>query len=163
MTAKAPTGGIVRTSLDNTWQTPPFVLERARVYFRGPIPFDPLTAPDNPTNATRFCAGVPGTLFAQGDPVVGENEFARKNGLEVSWDWPFWVNPPYGTELREAVAKDRGAPANDLHGAVLEELEALRERVMALVMGGGAEADLLSCTVLQRAVSRLTRRLAESA
>jgi hypothetical protein len=99
---KAPAGGIVRTSLDNTWRTPPFVLERVRVYFRGPIPFDPLTGPENPTGALRFCAGAPGTLFAS---HLAEDDLARRNGLEVSWDWPTWVNPPYGEELRGALRK----------------------------------------------------------
>lgn len=97
---KAPAGGIVRTSLDNTWRTPPALLERVRAYFGGPIPFDPATGPENPTEALRFCAGAPGTLFAG-----GAGELARANGLEVPWSWPTWVNPPYGRELRGWLAK----------------------------------------------------------
>lgn len=95
---KARAGGILRVSLDNTWRTPESILERVRAYFGGVIPFDPATGPENPTRAHRFCAGAPGTLFA------GEG-LASKNGLEVAWEWPTFVNPPYGEELRAWLAK----------------------------------------------------------
>jgi hypothetical protein len=96
--AKVKAGGIIRKSLDNSWQTPPEVLDRVRAYFGGEIPFDPATAPNNPTRSLRFCAGPSGTMFARED-------LASKNGLEVSWDWPTWVNPPYGENLRDWLAK----------------------------------------------------------
>lgn len=96
--AKVQAGGILRKSLDNTWRTPESILSAARAYFGGEIPFDPFTGPENPTRAQRFCAGVPGTLFA------GE-DLPSRDGLTVPWDWPTWVNPPYGSELRAAVAK----------------------------------------------------------
>lgn len=88
--AKVKAGGIVRTSIDSTWRTPEFVLEHARKYFGGPIPFDPATGRENPTQALRFCAGPEGTLFA------GES-LESKNGLEVEWieHGPTWVNPPF--------------------------------------------------------------------
>lgn len=95
---KIQAGGIVRTSLDNSWRTPEGILERVRLYMGDPIPFDPATGPENPTRADRFCAGPTGTLFAG-------HGLASKNGLEVAWDWPTWVNPPYGSELRDWLAK----------------------------------------------------------
>lgn len=102
---KAPAGGIVRTSLDNTWQTPERVLDAARAYFGGPIPFDPATAPDNPTKALSFCAGPPGTIFEKRDVL------ASRNGLEVPWESGTWVNPPYGKELRAWLLKIRAEAA----------------------------------------------------
>ncbi len=54
-----------RKSLDTTWRTPEWILERVRALFKGPIPFDPSTGVDNPTRALRYCAGPPGTLFAE--------------------------------------------------------------------------------------------------
>ena len=102
---KAPAGGIVRTSLDNSWKTPQKILERVRLYFcSGKIEFDPASAPDNPTGAERFCAGAPGTLFAADLPA---EDLARRNGLEVAWDWPTFLNPPYGRELKDWLAKIR--------------------------------------------------------
>lgn len=89
--AKVQAGGILRKSIDGTWRTPDYILDRARDYFGGPIPFDPATGPENPTKALRFCAGPAGTLFA-GDSLES------KNGLEVAWDWPTWVNPPFSRE-----------------------------------------------------------------
>lgn len=100
--AKVQAGGIIRKSLDNTWQTPDRILERVRAYFGGEIPFDPSTAKDNPTRAQRYCAGVPGTLFASNLPA---EDLAGRNGLEVAWDWPWFCNPPYGTELKAWLAK----------------------------------------------------------
>lgn len=85
-------GGIIRKSLDNCWKTPESILERVRSYFGGPIPFDPATATDNPTKALRFCAGPPGKLFAK-------DSLESKNGLEVAWDWPWFCNPPYGSNI----------------------------------------------------------------
>lgn len=94
--AKVQAGGILRKSLDNTWQTPEKILKPVRSYFGGRIPFDPATAKDNPADAERFCSGPSGTMFAG---VEGEN------GLNVSWDWPTFVNPPYGKELRDWLLK----------------------------------------------------------
>ena len=96
--AKVQAGGVLRTSLDNSWQTPERELEAVRAYFGGPIPFDPATCPENPTKATTFCAGPPGTMFAGS---LGDN------GLEVEWTGRggVFVNPPYGRELRDWLRK----------------------------------------------------------
>lgn len=109
--AKTQAGGIIRKSADTTWKTPEYVLERVRSYFCGPIPFDPATAPDNPTQAIRFCAGPAGTLFAK-------DTLESKNGLEVSWDWPWWVNPPFNREWIEKIGLE-GARRNELGLALL--------------------------------------------
>jgi hypothetical protein len=95
--AKVQAGGIVRTSLDNSWRTPEWILERVRAYFGGPIGFDPASAPDNPTKAERFLYGAPGTMFSQ---ETGQN------GLDA--EWPLrgtYANPPYGSELRAWLLK----------------------------------------------------------
>lgn len=114
-----------RKKKDNFWGTPEFMLERVRVGFGGPIPFDPASTHDNPTKALRYCAGVPGTLFAGTGPLClgcqGEGFIddpaappatalstedppalpcpdcysARRNGLEIEWDPIFFVNPPF--------------------------------------------------------------------
>lgn len=97
--AKLQAGGILRKSIDSTWRTPEYVLERARHYFGGPIPFDPATGPENPTKAVRFCAGPAGTLFA-GDSLES------KNGLEVEWEHPTWVNPPFSKEWTVKIGKE---------------------------------------------------------
>jgi hypothetical protein len=52
-------GGVIREALDNTWRTPERFLERVRVYFGGPIPFDPATGRENPTRALRICTEPP--------------------------------------------------------------------------------------------------------
>lgn len=96
--AKVKAGGVIRESLDNTWQTPPEIIERARVYFGGEIPFDPATAQDNPTRARLYCAGPTGRLFAPSEGTQAER-LAGSNGLEVDWPAPTWVNPPYGENL----------------------------------------------------------------
>lgn len=103
--AKVQAGGILRKSIDGTWRTPEYVLERARAYFGGPIPFDPATGPENPTKAVRFCAGPSGTLFA-GDSLE------TKNGLEVEWvDYPTWVNPPFSKEWTVKIGEEAGKGA----------------------------------------------------
>ncbi len=97
MRAKVRAGGIIRTALDCSWQTPEWLLEQIRVYFGGPIPFDPSSAPENPTKALRFLCGAPGSMFA---------EQTGQNGLEA--EWPLlgtYCNPPYGTELRAWLEK----------------------------------------------------------
>jgi hypothetical protein len=99
MAAKVQAAGILRTSRDSTWKTPEWLLERVRVFFNGPIPFDPATANDNPTKAVRFCAGPTGTLFAR-------ESLESKNGLEVAWEWPFWVNPPFAREWIEKIGRE---------------------------------------------------------
>jgi hypothetical protein len=103
--ARFPRGRKKRTCLDVTWQTPEEILERDRVYCRGPIPFDPATALDNPTRALRYCAlpaNADTPLFPQPDlfvppPAVGE--LVGSDGLALAWAWPTWVNPPYGEVL----------------------------------------------------------------
>lgn len=116
---KVQAGGIIRTSLDNTWQTPESILEPVRAYFGGQIPFDPASAPNNPTRAARFCCGPPGRLFSSPGPtsatapaLFGElpepeipGERLEVNGLELAWDWPFFCNPPYGEDLSAWIAK----------------------------------------------------------
>lgn len=135
---KAPAGGIVRVSLDNTWRTPESILDAARAYFGGPIPFDPATGPENPTSALRFCAGPPGTMFAG-------TKLEEQSGLEVAWAWPTWCNPPYGAELNKWLAKivheaERGAeivsllPCNRFEG---EPLQRALERADALCLHRG--------------------------
>lgn len=95
--AKVQAGGILRKSLDNSWRTPESILDRVRVFFGGQIPLDPATSPDNPTGAAVFCAGI-GPLFADGTP-------AKASGLDLPWDAPTWVNPPYGASLRAWLGK----------------------------------------------------------
>lgn len=98
--AKVQAGGIIRSAIDTTWQTPEWLLEVVRPIFPDRvIPFDPATAPNNPTKAERFCAGPAGTLFAK-------DTLESKNGLEVSWDWPFWVNPPFKREWIEKIGRE---------------------------------------------------------
>jgi hypothetical protein len=64
------------------WYTPTAILDPVRHYFGGPIPLDPATAADNPTGATRF--------FTEAD-----------DGLSRPWDWPTFVNPPYGGTMAD--------------------------------------------------------------
>ena len=95
--AKVQAGGIIRKSLDNSWQTPEWILDAVRAYFGGPIGFGPSSAPENPTKATRFCCGAPGSMFAA---QTGQN------GLDVEWpSRGTYCNPPYGTELRAWLGK----------------------------------------------------------
>jgi hypothetical protein len=142
--AKVKAGGMLRSAIDTTWQTPEWLLDRVRLLFPGgQIPFDPASTSENPTKALRYCAGVPGTLYAgtgakcvgcrtgpprcegcgaiehSGNALCGpcglkasdlalglslerwtcpECCLAQRNGLEVDWDWPFFVNPPFTTE-----------------------------------------------------------------
>lgn len=94
---KVKAGGHHRAALDNTWQTPARELDAVREYFGGPIPFDPATCPSNPTKALQFCAGPPGTIFAES---MGDN------GLAIDWpDVGVFVNPPYGRELKDWLTK----------------------------------------------------------
>lgn len=99
--AAVKAGGILRKSIDTTWRTPEYILERARAYFGGPIPFDPATGPENPTKALRYCAGPSGTLFA-GDSLES------RNGLEVEWVelGPIWCNPPFSREWTVKIGKE---------------------------------------------------------
>lgn len=124
---KLQAGAIIRKSGDVTWQTPEYVLERVRLlYPGGEIPFDPATALDNPARAIRFCAGPPGTLFGDVEDLVADTaeaveasmfpalppkeiqparfpELVAKNGLEIAWEWPFWVNPPFQKKWIEKI------------------------------------------------------------
>lgn len=104
---KAPAGGIVRTCLDVTWQTPPEIIDAVRAYFGGRIPLDPATAPDNPTGAARFCARPQapidrGGMFAEPDQG---GELVSEDGLSIPWDEGVWLNPPFGKALRLWLAK----------------------------------------------------------
>ena len=87
----------------HNWRTPPDVLDLAREIIGDPIPLDPATATDNPTHAANFYDGTAAT----GD------------GLLMPWDRPWWLNSPFGRQLktwaeRAATAKAPGlmlAPA----------------------------------------------------
>lgn len=73
---------------DTEWFTPPEVLERVRQYFGGPIPFDPATTANNPTDAIRFCS------------LEEPCDHARWLGDGLEHDWyheaGVFLNPPYG-------------------------------------------------------------------
>ena len=100
---KAPAGVIVRVSLDAGWRTPERILDAARRYFDGPIPFDAATSPSNPTNATAFCVEAHPLFTRQNAPLE------ERSGLDVDWNiWGsqgVWCNPPYGKALRLWIAK----------------------------------------------------------
>lgn len=61
------------------------MLKAIREYFGGPIPLDPCTTEDNPTDAVRF--------FTK-----------EQDGLLQDWD-SCYVNPPWGKELRPFIEK----------------------------------------------------------
>lgn len=102
-------GGIIRASLDNTWQTPPEILERVRLYFGGAIRFDPATTQANPTGALKFCAlAEPGAREAAPCLFPGvalPGDLVAPDGLSLPWDEPTWCNPPYGDQLRPWLLK----------------------------------------------------------
>lgn len=105
---KVQAGGIIRTSLDNTWRTPEWILERARMLLGDTIPLDVATGMENPTRAARFYASEPAldgpwSLFE----VKGDGEHAGVDGLSAPWDAPWWCNPPFGRELPTWLAKIR--------------------------------------------------------
>lgn len=105
---KVHAGGIIRTSLDNTWRTPEYILDAARAYFGGAIPFDPATTNANPTAAMRYCA-LPAPPEEREPSLFGEPEqvgtLSGPDGLSIAWDAPTWVNPPYGEFLRAWLLK----------------------------------------------------------
>lgn len=68
--------------LEVVWLSPEMVLEPVRVFFDGEIPLDPATEASNPTKAKKFYTEV-------------------DNGLTKSWDEPTYVNPPYGTVIKD--------------------------------------------------------------
>jgi hypothetical protein len=86
-------------------------VDAVRVYFGGPIPFDPATAPTNPTGALRYCSGGAAPLFeaqlfeeVQGEGVEGE--LVATDGLSVEWpERGTFCNPPYGGELKAWLAR----------------------------------------------------------
>lgn len=115
-----PAGGHHRKALDNTWRTPEWLLDRVRVYFGGPIPFDAASAPDNPTKAEVYCVPPAGPMFAEFDPApepaqltLIEPEEAELVGERLvvdslAEDWPTdraWINPPYGSAIYDWMAK----------------------------------------------------------
>lgn len=69
------------------WWTPERVLSPVKLYFDG-IRLDPATAPSNPTNADRFLT-------------------REEDGLRHEWEDGTFVNPPYGPEIKEWIAKIR--------------------------------------------------------
>lgn len=104
---KAPAGGIIRASLDNTWRTPERILGVARRILGDPLPLDAATSSANTTRAARYCSVADPMEQAQtrlwsADPVDGESIGC---GLDAEWDWPWWCNPPYGRELKRWLAK----------------------------------------------------------
>jgi phage N-6-adenine-methyltransferase len=78
---------VEKQARDLDYQTPENILECVRAYFAGPIPLDPATAANNPTQAIRYYT---------------------PNDDGLLWDWlPFgvFVNPPYGSEMRNWLGK----------------------------------------------------------
>jgi len=76
---------------ETVYITPNKVLDPVRAYFGGPIPLDPATQPDNPTNARQFATGNTSDPGSLGD------------GLQICWanhDGVF-VNPPYGKGMKD--------------------------------------------------------------
>lgn len=73
------------------WITPSLVLDPVMRYFGGPIPLDPCTEPDNPTQACFF-------FTAEDDGLAQDwTAFGAWNGV--------FVNPPYGEALKDWLAK----------------------------------------------------------
>lgn len=151
--AKVRAGGFHREALDNTWRTPEHILERVRAYFGGPIPFDPATGPENPTRALRWCTGdlpappVAPSLFPVPDEerTAEQLRLARACGLATPWDWPVWVNPPYGGEVR----------------AWLEKIRAERARgteIVALLPTSRWETDYLQAALAEAVALCLIRK-----
>ena len=97
--------------MDNTWRTPEWLLDMARAYFGGPIPFDAATAPDNPTRALRYVVPAAGPLFPGHEPPMFEGaaepvgERILGDGLALDWPPAVWCNPPYGSHLRAWMQK----------------------------------------------------------
>lgn len=65
---------------ETVWLTPEPVLNHVRNYFNGQIPLDPATEENNPTKAKIFYT-------------------KKDNGLLKTWDYPVFINPPYGKEI----------------------------------------------------------------
>ncbi len=67
-----------RNGISNLWLTPASFIKTIESYFGGPIPLDPATEDNNPTNATVFYT-------------------EQTNGLDKSWGVGagVFVNPPY--------------------------------------------------------------------
>ena len=92
----APTNWVDKQCESIDWYTPRSLLDRVEVYFAGPIPLDPATAPSNPTRATRF--------FTK-----------EQDGLVQEWRGTgVFVNPPYGEELPSWTAKVHHEAANGI-------------------------------------------------
>lgn len=75
-----------KTARDLDYQTPEYVLEPIRRYFGGSIPLDPASCGSNPTKALRFFTPT-------------------ENGLAQDWNHPWFVNPPYGSEMKAWIEK----------------------------------------------------------
>ena len=75
--------------------TPEKILEPVRKYWRGPIPLDPATEPNNPTSANNFASGPEFNGVTLGD------------GLQIAWSdfGGTFVNPPYGRGMKDWCAK----------------------------------------------------------
>lgn len=77
-----------KTCIDTEYFTPPHVLGAVLKYFGGNIVLDPATHPSNPTKAAY--------TYTEG-----------YSGLDKSWHWALniFVNPPFGRQIRDWVAK----------------------------------------------------------
>jgi len=71
-----------KTCKETVWLTPERILTHVREYFEGPIPLDPATESNNPTQAITFY-----TL--------------TDNGLAKPWNKGVFVNPPYGKGIKD--------------------------------------------------------------
>ncbi len=107
-----------KTCLDTTYLTPPRILEPVREYFGAMgISLDPATEPSNPAGAVDFFHGR------------GDGTAEGLSGLDVRWravgylDCTYshaikpnvFINPPYGRELRDWVAKIALEASRDCH------------------------------------------------
>lgn len=159
--AKVKAGGIIRKSADTTWRTPEFVLEAAREFFPGGrIPFDPATGLDNPTKAERFCAGVPGRLFGEAPSIkcAGCPDgcgcdgcwLARQNGLEASWDWSWWVNPPFNREWIQKIGREADRLKAGQNGLALLPCNRFEEPFMQEVLSQARMVCFVDAEPFQR-------------
>lgn len=146
-------GGWLRRSQDNTWRTPEWLLERARVYFGGPIPFDAATAPDNPTKAKRFVVPHAGPLFPSVEPEQGTmfagappppGEMLLGDGLAM--EWPLggvWCNPPYGKHLQSWLLKFASEQARGVETVALVPASRLETGYMQTALVACSHACLV--------------------
>jgi hypothetical protein len=68
--------------IDTVYITPTKILTPIRSYFGGQIPLDPATEASNPTDAVQFF-------------------ILEDDGLKLPWNQPTFVNPPYGSGIKD--------------------------------------------------------------